>query len=416
MKPAGLIRLSFLVFGFVLITAYPLWGRFLIGSIYRRQSLSVLNRFIDQNTSSPLETYLRIGDTLWFSFLFWTAWMLALGFLVVYLLKHRGRRQVGFRVRAAVFMSTLLALCVGGELFVRFYDSFRWDIPLHKSISLYRDDLLGWSGKKYFGDPETKRLKIFIVGDSFTAGGSPAMYYETLKNELGAELFVYGGTGYGTLQEFFVIDKYLDRIKPDLILLQVCANDFINNHWELGSKSCFENHPMVRPYYDTKGTVSYRYPGNFGETVYFLALRSRLAYRLIVMSRQNLVRLAKIGKIYTVENDIEKQGLNFGPYRESFEVTRQIIGRIKDRVGETPMVAFTVSEGPSRDHFGKIFAQTGIPFIASIPDRIVSEESIQGKLRLGDGAHWNQKGHRVAGAALLQELVDNGFLPKSSRR
>jgi alkylation response protein AidB-like acyl-CoA dehydrogenase len=40
---------------------------------------------------------------------------------------------------------------------------------------------------------------------------------------------VYGGHGYGTLQEYLVIDKYIDEIKPDLILLQVCSNDFTNN-------------------------------------------------------------------------------------------------------------------------------------------------------------------------------------------
>ena len=38
-----------------------------------------------------------------------------------------------------------------------------------------------------------------------------------------------GGGGYGTLQQYLLIKKNLDKIKPDIFIHQFCENDFENN-------------------------------------------------------------------------------------------------------------------------------------------------------------------------------------------
>ena len=58
-----------------------------------------------------------------------------------------------------------------------------------------------------------------------------------------------GRCGYGSLQEFMILGRYLDEISPDIVLWQFCSNDFINNYHELESVSFSNNNQMTRPYY-----------------------------------------------------------------------------------------------------------------------------------------------------------------------
>jgi hypothetical protein len=52
-------------------------------------------------------------------------------------------------------------------------------------------------------------------------------YYAIIKRKLDAEVFAYGAGGFGTLQEYMILDRYVDMIHPSLILWQFCLNDFI---------------------------------------------------------------------------------------------------------------------------------------------------------------------------------------------
>ena len=73
-------------------------------------------------------------------------------------------------------------------------------------------------------------------------------YYSRLKRLLDIEVFAYGGGGYGTLQEFLIFDKYVDLIKPDIVLWQFSNNDIINNAPDLEAASTINNNGLVRPY------------------------------------------------------------------------------------------------------------------------------------------------------------------------
>ena len=65
------------------------------------------------------------------------------------------------------------------------------------------------------GKINTKKRKILIIGDSFTEGvnvNNDEVYYNYLDTNK-YEIFAYGCGGYGTLQEFMIIDEYFDEIK-----------------------------------------------------------------------------------------------------------------------------------------------------------------------------------------------------------
>jgi len=80
------------------------------------------------------------------------------------------------------------------------------------------------NGFKRWGNVDTNKTKLFILGDSFTEmeyvsnGEEYYAYLEDTFNNL--ELFVLGIGGYSSLQEFMVLDYFFDIIKPDLILWQ----------------------------------------------------------------------------------------------------------------------------------------------------------------------------------------------------
>ena len=93
------------------------------------------------------------------------------------------------------------------------------------------------------------------------------------SRRLNVEVFAYGGSGYGTLQESLVVDHYLPIVRPDLVLLQVSYNDFINNSFELERASYYNNNFLLRPYLEGD-RIRRRFPSRLGGAAGY----SRLAY------------------------------------------------------------------------------------------------------------------------------------------
>ena len=116
-------------------------------------------------------------------------------------------------------------------------------------------------GFRLFGNlKNNKKRKVMFVGDSFTHAvqvSNNKTYYGILGDALPIEVFAYGGGGYGTLQEFMIINKWLDVVKPDMVILQYCSNDFINNHFELELRSNRNNNGMRRPYLTNRDKIVY---------------------------------------------------------------------------------------------------------------------------------------------------------------
>jgi len=73
------------------------------------------------------------------------------------------------------------------------------------------------------------------------------------------EVFVSVVEGYGSLQEYLVLDDYIDTIKPNLILWQFCSNDYDNNLYELDLAGYPYNNHGLRPYLE-QGAIVYRLP------------------------------------------------------------------------------------------------------------------------------------------------------------
>jgi hypothetical protein len=202
-----------------------------------------------------------------------------------------------------------------------------------------------------------------------------------------------------------VLDKYFDLVKPDLILWQYCTNDFVNNSPELETKSRINNNGMVRPYW-VDGHIEYILPKKYGKRIRKLALEySRFLY--FIISRLDRIMASYSGR--TVETDIKEQGWRHPGFLHSVKVTDELMGKIKKRVGQVPIVAFVVGIGDPygqeyEDAFKQISSRYNIALLNNVEPSVIAAEKGGVIVKADDGAHWNEAGHRIAGEAIAGSL------------
>lgn len=267
-------------------------------------------------------------------------------------------------------------------------------------------------GFRRFGDTKTDKTKLFIIGDSFTVAHSVSdgnTYYDYLKKHNdNIEIFVYGGGGYGSLQEFMTLDRYFDEIGPDIVLWQFCSNDFINNSHELESASFGNNNQMTRPYYKN-GAIEWLFPKQYGGWLDKLVQSSYLLRLLNI--RLNILAAEKLG---TIEQELSTDHPLF---RKSADTTSEILGLVRERIGDIPMVAFSVNDPKWIGFtFQNICKENSIDFIHGIL-LAIAEAKKSGIIVDGlpyDG-HWNSAGHSIAGKIILSYLNEGGYLYKRDR-
>jgi hypothetical protein len=277
------------------------------------------------------------------------------------------------------------------------------------SVDISQDE----NGFRMFGNPSSDRLKVLVIGDSHTQAVSVSndkTYYAVLKGLLDVEVFAYGASGYGSLQELMIFSKYFDRVRPDLVLWQYSANDLINNSPELEAASSINNNGLVRPYW-INHRISYILPKKQGRGVRLFALQH---CRICYMVLNRLDRLAaKIEK--TVETETGIGGRAHAAFLRSLAVTDEIIEKVSKVAGRVPIVAFIVGGsspfGPEYiEGLREISRRHNIIPLTDIDEAILGAEKKGAIVRAADGSHWNELGHDIAGRAIADSLRTSGLL------
>lgn len=152
-------------------------------------------------------------------------------------------KKISFSIVTALLIITLLI--IGGEIAIRGYHYVKYGrTPLIHAGILTFDETLGWrptenyqqhdlkldaggrsysvkyttdkNGFRMFGNPQVKdKQKVIFVGDSYTQAeevSNDKTYYGLLKDSSNLEVFAYGGLGYGNLQEYMVLNKFIEQI------------------------------------------------------------------------------------------------------------------------------------------------------------------------------------------------------------
>lgn len=337
-------------------------------------------------------------------------------------------------------------MLISGEIAIRTYHYFKYGGKSVGTITLDND--LGWrttenvkfvqkkmdaGGNRYLIEYKTnkdgfrlfgnlknnKKRKVMFVGDSFTHAvqvSNNKTYYGILGDALPIEVFAYGGGGYGTLQEFMIINKWLDVVKPDMVILQYCSNDFINNHFELELRSNRNNNGMRRPYLTNRDKIVYAIPKHsIQRNIRDIACKY-FRFLYFVISRIDRLFYGK-KKSGSVEDIIESKGREFPLFIESIKKTEQLVRKIATRCSKAniEIYAFCVDNGhPYYEELQRISNKNNIKFIDGIPEAIQVAEQNGVVVRAADKAHWNEKGHQIA-AKVLKEYFHNKFFFRKAR-
>ncbi len=256
-------------------------------------------------------------------------------------------------------------------------------------------------GFRRFGDPESAKIKVWAVGDSTTQAyhvSDGQAYYDVLAElDPGLEVFGYGVGGYGTVQQAMVLERFWDRIEPDVVLWQMCANDLVNNDWLLESLSNEHNNHMARPYLGEDGRIQLRHPDlRLG----WLARRSLLVRRLVVL--RSSLRKRSRGSI-EAELHAGHAGL-----RRAVATTRQAIERLMAVAPDVTFLAFFVPSpegyGWEADAWEQICALPGLRCLPEVGAAIETARRAGVTVDGGEDPHWNAAGHEIAARAILEGL------------
>ncbi len=327
-------------------------------------------------------------------------------------------------------------LAAGGEIAIRIWHFYAGHISNQKNFTtIVLDEKFGWlpapnyqyrgelsdaSGNAYpveitsddagfrmFGNPHEKhRKKVLFLGDSFTHAvrvSNDKTYYALLQEALDIEAFALASEGYGTLQEYMMLDKFLDEVQPDLVVLQLCNNDIINNSYDLELESGSNNNGLRRPYLKHNEIV-YRTPSNFSAIREFAANYSHFLY--FIISRMDIVNANPADSSEAI---ITEAGMDYPLFADSVETTDQLFKKIRERIpASTPVLAFD-NDGavPYYDELRRLSEKNGIHFIAS-PAKALADAERQGiEVKERDNAHWNNAGHQIVADALQPYLAEN---------
>lgn len=266
-------------------------------------------------------------------------------------------------------------------------------------------------GFRKFGNLKTSKQKIFVIGDSqtlskkVTDGGT---YFDYLGDNSNVEIFAFGVGGYGTFQQYMILDEYYDTIQPDIILWQFCENDFHNNSFDLESSDWLYSNQMIRPYYNyQENKTEYKFPHK--SWLYRNILRHFYFFKLLNQKMQILFA-DNLGLTESQQPLGERK-----EFKEAVITTTEILKLAKKRVGNVPIVAFSAcgisEEIVQNQAFFEICDSLDIYYISGIPDSIyiaaVNGESVNG---LPYDAHWNDNGNAMAGKIILKYLTKNNLL------
>ena len=251
--------------------------------------------------------------------------------------------------------------------------------------------------REYGNVNEDSLKKVLFIGDSFTQAvevSNEETYYHLMRSHLPIEVFAFGTAGYGSHQQYLILKKHLEEIKPDLVVLQFCTNDFVDNYHKLEMVSNYRN-SLRRPYfYD--GELEYH---TALSTSQYLSRHSNLYYSLYRLYRT-------VFKVKPGEQLIAEDVMEYPYYNRTVELTGQVFKKMKELVEpESKLVMFCAdSWQPQLKNAADLSWGNDIPFYETHIHKL-NESRDNGKTFVSaDGVHWNALGHQIVARYLSEDI------------
>ena len=239
---------------------------------------------------------------------------------------------------------------------------------------------------------------VMFLGDSYTHAhevSSGKAYYDVFESAAGGDVSVFavGVGGYGTLQEYMALNTVYDQIKPDIVVWQLSGNDVENNVFEYEKASLVNNNERPRPYFNPQtGKIEIKNPG------FFLLQHSDL-FRFLFQKFLIVDGKFDLGLFLKIKKDLYPRGAKLVEFRrQGLEGLNQLLKKAMARYPGTKFYGFSVGGGYDQE-FEQIFLQNGAGYFPVFHEKV--RQIADTDCRPWD-VHWNHKGNRVAGKALLQ--------------
>jgi lysophospholipase L1-like esterase len=291
------------------------------------------------------------------------------------------------------------------------------------------DEQLGWAGRESYKSTSTRRTlggatyrvhysvdatglrhcggsqgrKILVVGDSHTGAlevSDDKPYPCVVARDLHASAVSYGAGGYGSLQERMLLERYIPQVQPDLIIIQLGYDDYINNDFDLEKRSFINNHSMMRPYWRS-GRVEYLWPSHLPLWFEYARGHSRVFsnwYNDLVQRKST----TEIG----VEEEIEKAGASYPGFDAAVAATRDVYVQIKAvSAGRALVVAAADLREPYISASRKMARDMGLLLIEDGAAAFNEAEARGVDVYYLDKIHFSEAGHQIFGDALAKGIL-----------
>lgn len=261
------------------------------------------------------------------------------------------------------------------------------------------------NGFREWGDVNSDKQKVFFLGDSYIQSvevSNDKLFYNLLKDSLDIEVFAFGQAGFGNWQQYLVLDKFLDEIKPDIIVLQTCDNDFIDNYHQLELESGYKV-GLERPYLKLDGSTEYYKPvPKMQRIIAKSKFLSYLAFKFNVL--QQKTNTAAV----LAEKKIAEQKRGYNHFEQSVKISDKILEKFRKRIpADVKFVGFSASIfNPQLAEFQQIFEKHQVPFYATPAQAIQQAQQQRQIVNSEDGYHWNELGHEVIAREVLKILQE----------
>ena len=261
------------------------------------------------------------------------------------------------------------------------------------------------NGFRLFGNPvDSNHKRVFFVGDSYTQSvevSDDKVFYSVIRDSLPIDVYAYGMAGYGTYQEYLILDKYIDQINPDVVVLQMSNNDFIDNHYELEKAPGYKVGER-RPFLNLEGKEIY-------EQVDILKPLARHS-RFIDFMYQSIdhYKRKKLKEEDFKEYKIYLEGKDYSLFNDAFNVTDLIFKKLKTRISEsTEVIVFSTSENQKNNQFlQEVVEQNGFYFHKCSSDSINLYSFKKQPIYSYDGFHFNEMGQNLLAKTLIEPIKD----------
>ena len=270
--------------------------------------------------------------------------------------------------------------------------------PLDKADGMYRIAVLGDEYSEAMALPLTQTWWWQLPRELQRCGFQPDKLVEVLN---------FGVGGYGTAQEYVLLETTAMRYQPDLVLLQFSPGDVIDNSPALAAE---KNRPFFR--LDAHGVA--RIDDSFALAPAFdnrMQTRYRLFEEIADHSRsyqlaRQLAELALIGEAQAHDDPAVLQPPRDAAWENAWRVTEAVIAKTNSLARRNGAQLAVLAIPPPRQagqgmsypdqRLGTFGKQAGIPVLTL-------DEAIKPQMVLRS-ARWTAEAHRVAAQFVAQRL------------